>query len=178
MLDVISAYNQFKFLGHEFLTWLCFVIQTDPSLFNRFDSEFVSLDVGDRIVLENRSGDSLERITIKGEAASLEEGFLALKKGSLVTELSLIYVSDDKTWQFTLKGESLNISNLRVPLSPGNQSTENLESLLLNKTFSCDKIFQVLDSLFCHFIKIRLSPDTWQDTVVLQIAAWLRSKQF
>jgi hypothetical protein len=178
MLDVISAYNRFKFLGHEFLTWLCFVIETDPSLFHGFDSDFVSLDVGGRIVLENRSGDSLERITIKGDAAGLEEGFLALKKGALVTELSLTYVSGDKTWQFTLKGESLNISNLRAPLPPGNQSNEDLESLLLNKTFLCDKIFQVFDSLFSHFIKIRLSPETWQDSVVLQFAAWLRSKQF
>ena len=178
MLDVISAYNRFKFLGHEFLTWLCFVIETDASLLEGFDSDFVSLDVGGRIVLENRSADSLERITIKGDAAGLEEGFLALKKGALVTELSLVYVSGDKTWQFTLKGESLNISNLRVPLPPGNQSTEDLESLLLNKTFLCDKIFQVIDRLYSHFVKIRLSSETWQHTVVVQFAAWLRSKQF
>jgi hypothetical protein len=178
MLDVIGAYNRFKFLGHEFLTWLCFVIETDPSLLQGLDSEFVSLDVGDRIVLENRSGDALERITIKGDKAGLEEGFLALKKGALVTELSLVYISGDKTWQFTLKGESLNISNLRAPLPPGNQGPEDLETLLLNKTFLCDKIFQVFDGLFSHFIKIRLSPDTWQHDAVRHFAAWLGSKQF
>jgi len=29
MLDVSVAYNRYKFLGHEFLTWLWFMIETD-----------------------------------------------------------------------------------------------------------------------------------------------------
>ena len=31
MLDVAVAYNRFKFLGEEFLTWLWFVIDQDPA---------------------------------------------------------------------------------------------------------------------------------------------------
>lgn len=178
MLDVIAAYNRFKFLGHEFLTWLWFVIETDPSLLQALDSESVSLEVGARIVLENRSVDSLERITIKGDAASLEEGMLALKKGALVTELSLIYVSNDKKWRFSIKGESLNISNLQVPLSIDGPKNQDFESLLYNKTFLWDKIFRICDGLFSHFIKLRVSSTKWQRTVVPQIADWVHSRHF
>ena len=33
MLDIAVAYNRYKFLGNEFLTWLWFMIETDESSF-------------------------------------------------------------------------------------------------------------------------------------------------
>ena len=78
MLDVAVAYNRYKFLGEEFLTWLGFVIEKDQKFIKDFDQDFVGLEVGNRIVFENRSKESDERITIKGDGASLEEGILAL----------------------------------------------------------------------------------------------------
>ena len=29
MLDIATAYNRYKFIGHEFLTWLLYLIETD-----------------------------------------------------------------------------------------------------------------------------------------------------
>ena len=113
MLDVAVAYNRYQFLGEEFLTWLWYVIEKDQNLIKNFDKDFVALEIGNRIVFENRRKESGERITIKGDGASLEEGILALKKGALVTELNIVYKSAELTWQFTLKGESLNFSSLQ-----------------------------------------------------------------
>jgi hypothetical protein len=89
MIDVATAYNRYKFLGEEFLTWLWYVIENNQNLIKNFDRDFVGLEIGDRIVFENRRKESPERITIKGEGAGLEEGILALKNGALVTELNL-----------------------------------------------------------------------------------------
>ena len=91
MLDVAVAYNRYKFIGEEFLTWLWYIIDTSQNRLKSIDEEFEALEIGNRIVLENRKKESTERITIKGDGASLEEGILALKKGALVTELSLKY---------------------------------------------------------------------------------------
>jgi hypothetical protein len=110
MLDVAVAYNRFKFLGDEFLTWLWFVIKQDPAIFKGMDPDLSSFEIGNRIVLEKRKKDSVERITIKGENANFEEGMLALNKGALVAELNLVCRTIEQKWQFTLKGESLNIS--------------------------------------------------------------------
>ena len=85
MLDVAVAYNRYQFLGEEFLTWLWYVIEKDQNLIKNFDNDFVALEIGNRIVFENRRKESGERITIKGDGASLEEGILTLKKGALVT---------------------------------------------------------------------------------------------
>ncbi|MGD9325504.1 MAG: hypothetical protein PVG26_15890, partial [Desulfobacterales bacterium] len=115
MLDVAVAYNRYQFLGEEFLTWLWYVIEKDQNLINNFDKDFVALEIGNRIVFENRRKESGERVTIKGDDASLEEGILTLKKGALVSELNVVFKSAELTWQFSLKGESLNVSSFSLP---------------------------------------------------------------
>jgi hypothetical protein len=174
MLDVAVAYNRYKFLGEEFLTWLWYVIEKKQILSKDFDPDFVALEVGNRIVFENRRKESAERITIKGEGAGLEEGVLALKNGALVTELNIVYRSGELKWQFTLKGESLNISSLNIPRTDSPESDEDLEGYVLEKVFLYDKCLNFLNNLFTHFIKLRLSPD-WQNKEVGTIRKWIQS---
>ena len=174
MLDVAVAYNRYKFLGEEFLTWLWYVIEKDQNLLNNFDNEFVALEVGNRIVFENRRKESAERITIKGEGAGLEEGILALKNGALVTEINMIYRSAELKWQFTLKGESLNVSSLNVPATDAPESNEDIEGYILEKLFLYDKVFGFLKKLFTHFIKLRISND-WHKKEIGTIRKWIQS---
>ena len=74
MLDVAVAYNRFKFIGSEFLTWLWYKLDTDPHFIDQLISEPCSLSVGNRLVLENHLRQATETITIKGDDAGLEEG--------------------------------------------------------------------------------------------------------
>ena len=62
MLDVAVAYNRFRFLGDEFLTWLWFIIENDPGYLNNLSSEPFSLEIGNRIVLENRHHQTVESL--------------------------------------------------------------------------------------------------------------------
>jgi hypothetical protein len=174
MLDVAVAYNRYQFLGEEFLTWLWYVIEKDQNLIKNFDNDFVALEIGNRIVFENRRKESGERITIKGDGASLEEGILALKKGALVTELNVVYKSAELTWQFTLKGESLNFSSLNLPSTGLPESDEDLEGFVLEKIFLYDKILKFLENIFMHFVNLRLS-NRWQSKMVPKIRNWIQS---
>jgi len=174
MLDVAVAYNRYKFLGEEFLTWLWFVIEKDQTIIKDFDSDFVGLEVGNRIVFENRSKESDERITIKGDGASLEEGILSLKKGALVTELNIVYRSGDLRWQFTIKGESLNVSSLSTPETGLAESPEDLEGVVLEKVFLYDKALHLLENLFSRFLKLRVST-AWHKKEVYRIKDWIQS---
>ena len=175
MLDVAVAYNRFKFLGEEFLTWLWFVIDQEPTILRKADPDLTILEIGNRIVLEKRDRKTVERITIKGENAGLEEAMLALQKGALVAELNLICRSADQKWQFTLKGESLNLSSLKTPKITGPESPEDLEGIVLEKIFLYDKILQFLEKLYKNFIKYRLS-EHWQKRDVNLIKKWSRSQ--
>ena len=174
MIDVATAYNRYKFLGEEFLTWLWYVIENNQNLIKNFDRNFIGLEIGDRIVFENRRKESVERITIKGEEAGLEEGILALKNGALVTELNMIYRSAELVWQFTLKGESLNISSLNIPETDLPDSDEDIEGFVLEKLFLYDKSLQLVKNLFTHFVKLRIS-NKWLNKEVFIIRKWIQS---
>jgi hypothetical protein len=174
MLDVAVAYNRFKFLGDEFLTWLWFVIEHEPALLKRMDPDLTSFEIGNRVVLKKIKKESVERITIKGENANFEEGMLALNKGALVAELNLVCRTTEQKWQFTLKGESLNLSGFKTPQIAPLENPDDLEGTILEKVFLYDKILQFLEKLYKHFIKLRTSK-TWQSRVVPMIKKWMHS---
>ena len=172
MLDAAVAYNRFQFLGDEFLTWLWYMIDNHPEELMKVDNQLLALEIGNRIVLENRRRDSLEKITIKGDQAGLEEGLLALKKGALVTELNLIYRQADKQWQFNVKGESLNISSLKVPDIARPETTDDLEGYVLEKIYLYQKVIDFMEALFKRFIRLRVS-SVWPQTTMRAIKQWL-----
>ena len=174
MLDIAVAYNRFKFLGDEFLTWLWFIIEQNPAVLRNADPDLTSFEIGNRIVLEKKHKKAFERITIKGEDAGLEEAKVALQHGALVAELNLIYRSGQQKWQFTLKGESLNLSNLKTPKIAAPESPEEVEGRVLEKIFLYDKILQFLEKLYKTFLKLRTS-NRWQSREIFLIKKWLHA---
>ena len=174
MLDVAVAYNRYRFLGNEFLTWLWFMIDTQQGQLKAFEPDLTGLEIGSRIDLENRRDEKLERITIKGDDADLKEGYLALRKGALVTDLNLVLRSADFQWQFNLKGESLNISALKTPDTAAVENPEDNEGAILEKIFLHERITKFLETAFRHFVHLRTS-DKWNNATVAQIRQWLSS---
>ncbi len=174
MLDVSVSYNKYKFIGHEFLTWLWFLIEKKPERLKAASKNFDSLTIGNRLVIENRRNEEvLEAITIKGDDAGLEEGFLSLKKGAVVTEINLVQSLGDQNWSYTLKGESLNISSLKTPVVGQVETGDDLEGAILEKTYLYEQVIEMVNNLFKIFIKIRVS-DNWSETVG-QIKKWIDS---
>jgi hypothetical protein len=175
MLDIAVAYNRYKFLGNEFLTWLWFMIENDQGSFRQHDPDLVSLTVGNRLVLENTLHNAKETVTIKGDNASLEEGLVALTKGAVVTEIHLSYKTGSQNWEFSLKGESLNISNLKLPETGPVETPDDLEGVVLEKIYLIEKVIGLLNNLFSHFSHLRLS-NTWQNQTISRIRKWTTSK--
>jgi len=163
MLDIAVAYNRYTFLGNEFLTWIWFVIENDQSIIRQCGEDTHELTVGNRMVLVNRWANGMETISIKGDAAGLEEGRLSLSKGALVTEINLFYKSGSHQWQFSIKGESLNFSGLKLPETGAAEQQEDVEGVVLDKLYLYEKPFLFIDALYRKFIQCRLS-EAWQDT--------------
>lgn len=174
MLDISTAYNKYKFLGNEFLTWIWFLIENKKNINTIIKAdEKISLDIGNSIVLENHIGNnSKEKITIKGDQAGLEEGTTALKKGAYVTQINLICTLNEDEYKFTLKGESLNITGLKTPPHSKSTAENELEGLILEKTYLCFKIFEILDHLFLTYVSLRTS-DEWKNTQLPEIRKWI-----
>jgi len=174
MLDIAVSYNRYKFLGNEFLTWLWFMIENDQTFFTKIDIECTALEIGDKISFENRKKESLEVVSIKGDHAGWEEGKLSLQKGSLVTELNLLYHSGPGKWRFSLKGENLGIGNLKTPEGGRVETKEDLEGAILEKIFLLDKAISFIQGLFRRFLKLRVSPQ-WQADSIPMMKEWINS---
>ena len=172
MLDVAIAYNRYRFLGNEFLTWLWYMLENRSAQLVEIDADLSSLEIGNRMVLENGRREGLETITIKGDDAGLEEGLLALRKGALVTEMNLIYRSGDNTWQFNIKGESLNLSSFKTPETAGTQTQEDIEGAVLEKIFLYEKVILFIEGAFRHFVRLRIS-ENWDKNNITQIKQWI-----
>lgn len=172
MLDVSVSYNRYKFLGHEFLTWLWFLMENNRPFLQTQVPELTSLEIGNRIVLENRFNEAIEIITIKGDDAGFEEAMLSLRKGAVVTELHLLYTTGEHQWQFTLKGESLNVSNMKVPKTESVESGQELEGAVLEKIYLFEKVIELIRILYKSFIKARIS-DEWKKIVVPEMKKWI-----
>ena len=175
MLDIAVSYEIYKFLGHDFLTWLWFMIDKDPGLLKTITGEEGYLEIGNRMVFENRSGNNvMESVTIKGDDAGLEEGILSLKKGAMVTELNLSYRLGERIWQFTVRGESFHITQMKLPVNEKDGPEPDPEIVVLEKADLCEKIFILMDNLYAKFVKIRISERLGQETLP-NMRLWLKS---
>lgn len=176
MLDIATAYNKYGFLGNEFLTWIWYLVETDQDITGLSSSKDpVTFEIGNSISLENNLGDkSKEKITIKGDQAGLEEGTTALKKGAWVTDLNLICRMDEEEYKFSIKGESFNITGLKTPTIDTSSSEDEIEGLVIEKTFLIMKVIKVIDTLFLKFIERRISDD-WNTSDLKDIRVWIQS---
>jgi len=176
MLDIATAYNKYKFLGNDYLTWIWFLIENNHNISSIINSkDIITLEVGNSIVLENKIGDkSKEKITIKGDQAGLEEGTTALKKGAFVTQINLICKINKDDYKFTIKGESFNITGLKTPRTEILKNEDEIEGLVLEKAFLGFNIFKVIDTLFLKYIEQRTS-DEWNHKGLQDIKNWIES---
>lgn len=176
MLDAAVAYNRYRFLGNEFLTWFWYVVDNEPGLFNQLLDEPAVIEIGNRMALENRSNEKVETITIKGDDAGLEEALLALRKGALVTELNLVFRLGEHRWQFNLKGESLNISGLKTPETATAETAEEMEGWVLEKIYLYEKVIALIENSFSEFSRLRVH-NQWERQWRPKLVRWVAGAQ-
>ena len=177
MLDIAVSYNKYKFLGNEFLTWLWYVVENEINIMELtgIKDKHLVLETGNSIVLENiRGDDTLEKISIKGDDAGLEEGTLALKKGAVVTDINLFLKIDENEYKFNIKGESMNLTGLKTPPIEKSADEDQIEGAILEKTYLCIQVFKVIDTLFSVFVRKRISEE-WKTVDLPAIRKWTDS---
>lgn len=174
MLDVAVAYNRYRFLGNEYLTWLWYMVEKRPDRLQRMLEEPAVVEIGNRMVLENRLHENVETLTIKGDDAGLEEALLALRKGALVVELNLVLRIAEHRWQFNLKGESLNISGLKTPDTGSAETPEDREGWVLEKIYLYEKVVTLVEKTFVEFARLRTAVD-WPHRWLPRLSDWVAS---
>ena len=148
------------------------MMESDQEALRNIQNDIVTIDVGNRLVLENRHTGAVETITIKGDDAGLEEARLALKKGAMVSEMNISFKSGEQKWQFTLKGESFHISTLKIPETGPVEKEEDWEGAVLERVFLYEKAITLVKALYQQFIKLRIR-DEWSHGVIPKMNNWI-----
>lgn len=176
MMDVAYALKRFDFLGKEFLTWLWYAVENQADTLRRIDPQMASLEIGNRLVLQNKNQQNNETVTIRGDSAGMEEGVLALRKGALVAEMNLIYRSGDENWHFSLKGETLDPSSVKLPETGRVETSDDIEGAAIEKYHLYRRVVDLVRSLFAHFLEQRLDSQ-WYTGVLPAFQAWINTKE-
>ncbi len=171
MLDVAVSFKRYSFIGLEFLTWLWWATEEDPDQLTRAAGEPAILFVGNRIVLEKRQREDVERVTIKGDAAQMDEGVLALKKGAQVRDVNLVMEIGEQKWSFNLNGETMAFTTLKTPPTAPVRMVDEMEGAIIEKAAMLDKPLTIMHDIFKHFISVRTS-QSWRDEVI-KVRQWI-----
>ena len=86
--------------------------------------------------------------------------------------INLFFKSGDQEWGFTVKGESLNLSSLKIPVTGPADTAEEIENTVIEKIYLYDQAIQFIENLFINFIKKRTS-NHWQNKVIPMIRNWI-----
>jgi len=175
MLDLSVAYHRYRFVGHEFLTWLWFVFENDPNQIALEAYPGFSVKIGNRVVLENTAHQAIETLIIKGEDVGLEEAMLSLKKGAMISEINLVLSTDRQQMQFTVKGEGLTISGMKLLENVEMEDELDREGFLLDRISTCEIVMNWLFGVFRIFLKIRLS-ENWDRRIVVDMRKWIAER--
>ncbi|PIE65099.1 MAG: hypothetical protein CSA24_02885 [Deltaproteobacteria bacterium] len=166
-MDVINRINHTRFLGREFLTWIWYRSDIGEGRFDVADGP-IELWFDAKLTLEAQ-GDVKEQNVVKADnPTETDEARAALASGKLVSEARLRVVKGQKQWSFSVKGDSLGLSGVKIPALLSRDDDDQL----YERFYLLEELEEDFNALFKEFIDLRLDDEGWSDEVN-QIRRWV-----
>ena len=171
-MNLIDSINQTRFLGKEFLTWLWYRSELQGGAFTLEGEKSATLWFDDKIVLELAFDNVREVNTIRGEnPTGTEEAKAALRMGKKVAAAKLGMSMSSRDWSFSITGEELSLSGVKVPaLLAAEEDEQVLERLTL-----LEELEAVLDELYRQFMVLRTESGEWKAELE-KIQQWVHAE--
>ena len=175
-----------RWLGADFQLWLLYRTLTSDSRYAvatagpLLEQQPFSAFVDNRLVLVGGGQEGVQKIVVAGPQDHYREAKAALKQGKQIEEATLhLELDEDQAWKLTLKGERFQFGSYRTPMIRPEQDPESdpyaeLAAAFFTKLDAVAQGEQLFDSLFRHFLEIRLG-DQWPQTEAA-ISAWLNEE--
>lgn len=151
-MDVVDMYSEYPHIGNEFLTWMWFKGETDK------DFQF---SVGNKIVFSKDK----DTVTIKGDESELIIGKVAMSDGYIVSDMQIVYSSDEPRFTFSMKGKDLSFNSLKTPKIIIDENEDDEDGYILEKVYLINEIASAIDNIFKEFILERVNRTEWDNTV-------------
>ena len=172
-MDFIYTLHEKAFLGREFLTWLWFASsQGQP----------IEIQGGKRIEVAfldrlrfSKDSESPQTVLLRGDESEFREGFAALREGKRIEEARIWLRSGDYDFIVSLGAVWFTFKSLTTPpvtLSRDAAPDEEFEGFLLEKLSLLEEALSLIDALFEHFVRLRIS-DQWNTSMRHALRRWV-----
>ncbi|MGL4722130.1 MAG: hypothetical protein ACRCV3_02390 [Desulfovibrionaceae bacterium] len=159
-----------KILGSEFLTWLWFRSEENPT-FSHEKGDFL-LYTERRVVVQHGEGQDAQMASASGPASELKEARLGLAQGKKVTRATFRIEREYEFWTFSLKASDFSVHSLRTPkLDISDLNEGNGDAFFLEKMYLIELLLEFLDEIYSAFLEKRLS-SLWQEEVA-RVTKWI-----
>ncbi|WP_181448071.1 hypothetical protein [Dissulfurirhabdus thermomarina] len=162
---VLDLLREKGFLGRDFLTWLWVTSELRGGVVAVPGEGDVEVAFERFLVLESGEGEASRSLTCRGLQAELDEAKAGLASGKKVARAHLRLGRGQDAWRLTLRGDSLDVSSLRVRKGvPGAEEADDeiaFEGRVLERAALLEQAVATLDLLFRAFLDVRLDPEAW-----------------
>ncbi len=178
-MDFLDILKQKAFLGREFLTWLWFKSEQTGGRIEITTDKTVQVIFLDRMTLDLSDADSPQSVTIRGEHSALREGIAALREGKKIEEARISISAGQDDFTLVLKSTWFAFGSFRTPAvlpSEEEDPDEGPESRILEKVGLMEEGVEIIDALFAHFLKVRIS-EAWEARELPSLRNWIASSE-
>ena len=154
--------------GREFLTWLFWRTDSEGGKFTLPKSGDVHLWVEDRMLFKDATEKPASCALGGGDPARAPEARASLFGGKRLSRVKLGLKRGEREWSFTLDGETLDLTGLKLPAL----LTEQEDEVLFERLALLEEAAFVVDELFGQWAKERLS-DGWEKDQAAAIGRWV-----
>ncbi len=158
-------------LGQEFLTWLWYRTDTDPTAFSDKEGVPFSVSLEQRITVEGGTGEERETAAVSGAYSPLREARFGLGTGKKVTRALLQLTREESVFRVTLKAEDFSCGSMKTPKVEKAGPDDDPEGAFFEKVYLLETCVGMLDRLYETFLKLRLDPISWEKEA-LAISRW------
>ncbi len=173
-MDFLDILREKAFLGREFLTWLWFKSDQTGGIIEIPGKKPIQVVFLDRMTLDLSDVETPQTVSIKGEYSELREGLAALREGKKIEEARISLKLDENEFTMALKGTWFSFGSFKTPpiLPPDERDSElEAEGNFLEKISLVEEGMSIVDELFEHFMKLRIS-EVWDAVELPAIRKW------
>jgi hypothetical protein len=169
-MDLVDRIETTRFLGGEFLLWLWFSRDVTGGEIYIKGRGAVIVSLETQIALADPLAER-EKVSIRGfDPFGGAEAGEALSTGKLPRKVGLRVVFEQNEWVMTIDSNTLALSGVKLPA----QVSQGSEELFYERMRLLEQVHELVESLYAHFLGVRLSP-AWASDVAPALRAWVQS---
>jgi hypothetical protein len=180
--DFLELWNEKRFLGQEFLTWLWLRSEENGRIMELSDGRKLELWFENQLRLSRGQGPNKRSVSIttpeEPSDQDWREAYTALIYHKTVNKGTLRIKTESQEWRLTLPHDTLSPQGIKIQTLRDSADDGDLgaEGKFLERVSLAAELLGILDALFGNFINLRMS-DEWESDELQRLRDFLDSRK-